>query len=582
MKIYQYILPAVFLVGGLTAACTDNWDEHYSKQESVLTGTVEMEISDQPAVSYLQSKPEYKSMSRLFEETGLIERLNAQSLPYTLFVVGDELADVAAVAEKGIRASSDAAQESEAEFLAKGHITTASVAPSSLRDGQRLKMWNNKYVDVHVAPLEEGGPDVITFTNNHCRIKKVIKVDNGYIYELDQMINTPKTMLETLEGLGDEYSIFKEMVLSRNIKMFDKANSTPLGPDASGNTVYDSVFTVRNPYFEAKGMDIMNDSKHYTMFIPSNDLITKAFNEGKAKLAAWQQTRPDSTLMNWCFQSMFFKTEYKPENFAELESKGTVDITSAFGKQWRFTVNKVDLNNPITMSNGTAYYVTDLKLPHRDVLIWRYKERFTTFTYLYNAASRDDLNTHYVFENITIHSALTKNNVAAWVPDAAKAQGWPKVENTECRFYVIDANAGESTLVYTPYWLTVYEDNSYDLHDYIVPTGEYTLHVGFGTNGVKKATNKMDISLNGELVASLSNSVYKKNTMDRWGGGYPEYWNTAWGDKYDRDGPEIGTVYIQNDELKPITITFRAWTDDGKGANIPVEHWALRPTVNNY
>ena len=582
MKIYQYIVPTVLFLGGITAACTDSWDEHYSKKESAIVGNVEMEISDLPATNYLQAASEYSSMYGLLEETGLLEQLNAQSLPYTLFVVNNTEATASGVAEKGLRASAEEAPVSEAEFLAKGHITTASVAPSSLQDGQRLKMWNGKYVDVHIAPLVEGGPDVITFTNNHCQIKKVIKVDNGYIYELDQMIKTPKTLIETLESLGDDYSIFKEMVLSRNVKTFDKANSIPLGPDASGNTLYDSAFAVRNPYFEAKGINLMDDSKHYTVFIPSNELITKAVEEGKAKLASWEQSRPDSTLMNWCFQSMFFKTEYKPEALAELENGSNVDITSAFDKQWRLTVNKVDLNNPITMSNGTAYYVTNLKLPHRDVLIWRYKERFTTFTYLYNAETKDDLNSHYVFKNITIHSALTKQNVAPWCPGAALALGWPNVSNVECRFYVANADDGDSTLDFTPYWLTVYPDNTYDLHDYIIPTGEYTLHVGFGSNGVKRATNKMDISVNGVLVASMSNSTYKGNTGDRWGGGYPEYWDTKWDTKYDRDGPEIGTVYIENDELKPITITFRAWRDDGTGADIPVEHWTLRPTVNNY
>ena len=194
MKIYQYIVPTVLFLGSITTACTDSWDEHYSKKESAIVGNVEMEISDLPATAYMQAKPEYSSMYGLLEETGLLEQLNAQSLPYTLFVVNNTEATASGVAEKGIRASAEEAPVSEAEFLAKGHITTASVAPSSLQDGQRLKMWNGKYVDVSIAPLVEGGPDVITFTNNHCRIKKVIKVENGYIYELDQMIKTPKTL----------------------------------------------------------------------------------------------------------------------------------------------------------------------------------------------------------------------------------------------------------------------------------------------------------------------------------------------------------------------------------------------------
>lgn len=69
---------------------------------------------------------------------------------------------------------------------------------------------------------------------------------------------------------------------------------------------------------------------------------------------------------------MFFKdVEYDAEVFNDPQKP---DLTSAFGKQWRTTVNKVDLDNPVRMSNGIAYYVTSLKLPQKDVLIWRFKD----------------------------------------------------------------------------------------------------------------------------------------------------------------------------------------------------------------
>ena len=78
-------------------------------------------------------------------------------------------------------------------------------------------------------------------------------MNNGYVYELDNIIVTPKSLLETIEGLSDQYSIFKNAILSRNVKTFDRNNSLSIGVDESGNTVYDSVFTVKNPYFLDKG-----------------------------------------------------------------------------------------------------------------------------------------------------------------------------------------------------------------------------------------------------------------------------------------------------------------------------------------
>lgn len=60
----------------------------------------------------------------------------------------------------------------------------------------------------------------------------MIKTNNAYIYDLEDYINTPKALMEYLKDLPDEeYSIFKEMVLSRTQRVFDKAASTPIGID---------------------------------------------------------------------------------------------------------------------------------------------------------------------------------------------------------------------------------------------------------------------------------------------------------------------------------------------------------------
>ena len=97
-------------------------------------------------------------------------------------------------------------------------------------------MWNGKYVMINKTTSEENGSQEIIF-NSNCKVKKVVKVNNGYVYELDNIIVTPKSLLETIEGLSDEYSIFKNAILSRNVKTFDRNNSLSIGVDESGNTV---------------------------------------------------------------------------------------------------------------------------------------------------------------------------------------------------------------------------------------------------------------------------------------------------------------------------------------------------------
>ena len=94
--------------------------------------------------------------------------------------------------------------------------------------------------------------------------------------------------------------------------------------------------------------------------------------------------REDSILNNWIFQTAFFSKKYVKQDFIYNESDptSTQDFYSVFDQQWRTTVNKVDLDNPVELSNGVAYKITSLKIPTNKILIWRIKERFETFDQL--------------------------------------------------------------------------------------------------------------------------------------------------------------------------------------------------------
>lgn len=562
MKVYTYILSVAVLMGSAMVACTDDWDNHYSKHEAVINNE-EMQIVNSSAVDFLESESTYHSMYELFEKTGVLEQMNSQDLFYTIFVVNN---DSFQNPEEGLTKNEDEGASDRMNYVANGHITTASLSPSLLKDGQRLLMWNGKYVDVSLIPVEEGGIGEATFSG--CGIKKVTKVNNGYIYELDHMINNPQSMLEVIEGLDDDYSHFKELVLSRNVKVFDKEASVPVGVDNSGNTIYDSVFVVSNPYFSSKGMDLTSESMKATMFIPSDELVDKALADAKRKLASWQLERPDSILENWCFQAMFFEDEYKPEDFDNLEDE---DIFSIFEKQWRTTVQKVDLDNPITMSNGTAYYVTDLKIPTKDVLIWRFKDLLKYFKYL----TPEDKAKYFIYDPAIVNDTKgTRTEVKPWSP----GQGWPEVSNEYVWFYRQSEDITEMDITVVPFKFNLHEDNTYDIEPYLIPPGEYTFHTGMGK--YSKINYSMTFSINDVEVNTFSPSQMKGLNHDRGGGGYPEFFPSKLDTRYDRDGTEIGKITIEGDAAQPIRIKFHAFNMQSGDVNL--EFWTLRPTEDNY
>lgn len=560
MKAYKYFLSVAVIWGGLTTSCTDEWDKHYSEQETVINNE-EMTIVNEPAIEYLQSQQSYSSMCNLFKETGIFEEMEAAGVSYTLFVVDN--------AQMTTMRSAENTTDDTDSYLAKSHITTASLSPNTIKDGQRLMMWNGKYVVINKTAPEDGGAEETIF-NNNCRVKKVVKVSNGYIYELDNIIITPKSLLETLEGLSDEYSIFKNAVLSKNIKVFDKSNSLSIGVDDSGNTVYDSVFIVKNPYFLDKGLDLASEGKKITMFIPSDELVKKALEEGKAKLKRWNLERPDSILENWCFQAMFFKdVEYESDVFNDPKKP---DLTSAFGKQWRTTINKVDLANPIRMSNGIAYYVTSLKLPQKDVLIWRFKDLFKWFKYMDQA----DKDRYFVCTNLAPYGSggPTRTDVKAWTP----GYGWPSISNEYLWLVRQDASNLETILDFTAFKFDLHEDNTYDAGAYMVPPGEYTLHVGAGK--IANMKNDCDIYVNDKLVGTIARSKWGSYSNDRGGGGAPEFYPASLNNKYDRDGGEVGVFTIEGDE--PVELHLKFVSRHNGGTAFTPNHWCIRPTANCY
>ena len=71
MKDCKYIIASVVVSIGL-CACSDDWNSHYSKQETVVEN-MNIQLVDKPVSEFLQSEPEYQDMYKLFEETGVIE-----------------------------------------------------------------------------------------------------------------------------------------------------------------------------------------------------------------------------------------------------------------------------------------------------------------------------------------------------------------------------------------------------------------------------------------------------------------------------------------------------------------------------
>jgi hypothetical protein len=550
MKTINYFFTITLLVAGLFA-CTDNWDTHYNSQENEINNAT-VTIVNSTAVEYLKSESTYSSMYSLFSESSIIETIQGREQLFTILVVNNNNATNSGTEDK--------------IYLAKSHISDVALSPENLSHGQRLLMWTNKAVSITKETSES---EAYNIAFNSAKVTKIIKTNDAYIYELDTYIDAPKSMYEIIEDLGDDYSIFRDMILSRNQREFNKDASIPIGVDNTGSTVYDSVFIITNPYFSAQNFDIMSESLNATMLIPSNEVVNNALNTARENLNLWGLTRNDEIIEDWIFQSAFFKEQYNKQDFIDK-----VDLTSIFGKQWRTTVQHVDLDNPVSMSNGVAYYVQSMKIP-TNILIYRLKDFYKWYEFL----TETDKEKYFPLENLAFDKIATEVNAWSGWP----AGGFPMIENRVLYFNLADKDIQEYKLHFVPFQFQSHGDGTYTASPYLIPPGEYDLCLGFKQN----LGHNVEISFNGEAIREISTSEFTSTTYhyDRGGQGYPEGYDTSKATdskkgNYDRDGGRIGVVTIEGTEAVPVQITIH-------GINVTnnrtiLHHWCLRPTKNCY
>ena len=178
MKKIRYIIASALVSIGL-CACTDTWDSHYSKWDTVIENT-EIEAVDEPAADFLKTAQDYSNMYALFDKTGVIKTWQEKNLMYTIMVVGNESIANTDQSVTTKAEGSEGQATAEEIFKAEAHITDALLSPSNLEDGQRLLMWNGKYVTVRIynEPMDGMEPGIYF---NGSKVKKVIKTNNAYI-----------------------------------------------------------------------------------------------------------------------------------------------------------------------------------------------------------------------------------------------------------------------------------------------------------------------------------------------------------------------------------------------------------------
>ena len=585
-------------VGATTASCSD-WDDHYD--EAAVTAS-EAEVYDGDIVSYINSNGQLSTIAGIFRLAGALD-VSSPDKEYTFVVSKNSVLDGEIIADP--------------VSFANNCISDIAVSPSELRDGFGIN--NRAGKTLWIYGQGEG------LTIDGASIEKTVKTRNGYVYIIEGVLPVRPSVYEYLKQLGDDYSLFKGLVAKYEQRVFDREHSAATGVNQAGEVVYDTVWVTRNTLMDrytsggVEQWNMRDENYVTTMFIPNNELVERAVRSALDSIPSWlnrQATEADREkfeewIVRACFSDKRLETSQVSAGAADFTTVGghkmvvdqVADLTTykaAEDTWWRPSVQTVDTNNRVNLSNGYAYYCTNLKIPNH-VVIYRVKTRFYQIWDAANIRNDESMMQEYFdWTNLGLF-ATSISTLASY--DALYKYGWPIIDYNLLSACPTDDAIDDSLTVAVEYKGLVYDAKNDLALPVNLPAGEYYLRMGFE----RTTTYRISIYFNGDFVwegrADVMNADRIANDIPTYGimaPGYPEGFDPDdWREydanvaAYDTDGYTVGIVNMKrsgnfrirvesSDMAYRSVIRSTAAGDSGNKFQLFMYHWCLRPTHNNY
>lgn len=527
----------------MLSSCNDNWAEYLagsSNSEQELSKTI---------TEFLDESTEYSDFYNMLKATGLDKEFTKDQ-QITVWVVKND-----AMARSGIAANDT--------LRMKYHINNLPFIRSNLKNGLRVRSLNGIYFQI-----TDRNDSLFVNSSN---IVKSFRLKNGVVHEISDLMKSRINMYDYLKQLGNDYSIIRDSIFKYNVQLFDKANSTPVSVDKTGNTIYDSVFYVSNPLFQT--VQFNSEFKQFTVIVPDNAVITQCLTDLNAQYQKMGKTvtQADTLLaFKWIKEAMFYNGTLKPTDFSDSGDKVT-DVKSAFNRVWRTSVQKVDLGSAVELSNGVLYKMTKVKIPNNVIITrikslveyWRYQDKIYP--------DPEDL---YVFKGMKAGTTPSVF-VDSETPKPAVLPNYITLNITG------DPDLNDEFSMEFPPLEKYTEDGKTKARVMQVPAGEYNLYMGFHSQGHPY----VDIYFNDKLISSnIQTSLSTPWNFDRVNETDKDTNPVTGIAKWDGLGGLVGTVVVDGEGMASFRIKVKFNKLDAVGAtkSLRIYHWTLKPTANNY
>lgn len=325
MTIMKKIFNIMLLLSVVVAGCKDDWDDFYGSENDDRSAG-----GDRSIMELLESRPAYSKFVQLLNETG-IDKVVSSDRVLTVWVpanrfITDEIMELDSIDKR--------------RFVLN-HMNPLALYRTKLATKSELETLAGKYVQ-------------IARSNNNTTIEKmrVSRFDqactNGVVHEIEGVLMPLKNVMEFLLECGDEYSIFRDSILSYNDTLFRPDLSYALGVDTVGQTLYDSVFDINNTL--TKNVKFGDEKGHCTLFLPSNDVIKEMIEDlGTYFEALGMQPTASDTLKAYEF---ILKGSFVGSEMPNLT--GLKSVNTAGGMKLRFDKQLISTDYD-QCSNGVVY-----------------------------------------------------------------------------------------------------------------------------------------------------------------------------------------------------------------------------------
>jgi hypothetical protein len=326
VRIYGYIVLLLFIM--FFTCCNDEWEDHFGNPDT----SINVMIWDT-----LETTEKYSEFMKYLKLSNLDSVIKSTATK-TLFIPANE------AFSEYLEGKEDTTGISE---IIKYHITPTLFMIRNVDDNRKLRTLSEKF-------------SLIRNFNNSFKIDEVDIIYssplylNGKYYEVSEVLEPNPNIYEYLKSNSPAIQKFID---TRDTIILNKEESTPIGYNERGQTIYDSVTTVGN-LFEEEYFAVSKESRNFsaTLIVPNQSTYENALDEMAGNLSASYTSHEDipvawqnEVLIPILLNKGTYGGLLDPGDFLQEEKKANIKGDSILVD---FTI---DPNSLVLCSNGLVY-----------------------------------------------------------------------------------------------------------------------------------------------------------------------------------------------------------------------------------